>query len=77
MNAEPGNWSSHKEIFRWLKIHSRPDAVVACWNDPMVYLYTGRRAIRPFKITPGLLGYGKGLETYRFGDGAITDLEGL
>jgi hypothetical protein len=30
----------------------------------MIFLYTGRRAIRPFRINPGLIGYGKDLETY-------------
>lgn len=30
----------------------------------MIFLCTGRRAVQPFRINPGLIGYGKYLETY-------------
>jgi hypothetical protein len=32
---------------------------------PDDFLFTGRRAIRPFRINPGLIGYGKDLGTYK------------
>jgi hypothetical protein len=66
----PAFWASYQDIFEWIKIHSQPDNVIASMEDPMIFLYTGRRAIRPFKITPGLLGYGDDLEGY----GSAEDL---
>jgi hypothetical protein len=36
----------------------------------MIFLYTGRRTVRPFRINPGLIGYGKDLETY----GSVKEL---
>jgi hypothetical protein len=53
-----------------LQTQSQPDDVIASMEDPMIFLYTGRRAIRPFKITPGLLGYGDDLAAY----GSAEDL---
>jgi hypothetical protein len=64
LHENPASWASYQDIFQWLKTHSQPDDVIASMEDPMIFLYTGRRAIRPFKITPGLLGYGDDLETY-------------
>jgi hypothetical protein len=57
-------WSSYQEIFHWLETNSQPDAIIASWEDPMIYLYSGRRAIRPCKFTPGFFGYGKDLELF-------------
>jgi hypothetical protein len=56
---EPASWTSYQEIFQWIKAHSQPADVIGAWNDSMIFLYTGRRAIRPFKISPALLGYGQ------------------
>jgi hypothetical protein len=56
LQDKPASWASYQDIFRWLKTHSRPDDVIASMEDPMIFLYTGRQAIRPFKISPGLLG---------------------
>lgn len=53
--ARPPLWSSYQDLFQWLKVHTRPEDTIACWEDPMVYLYTGRLAFRPFKIKPGPL----------------------
>jgi hypothetical protein len=69
-HKNPASWDSYKDIFHWLKTHSQPDDVIASMEDPMIFLYTGRRAIRPFKITPGLLGYGDDLQSY----GSAEDL---
>jgi hypothetical protein len=60
----PAPWASYQDLFHWLKIHSQPDDVIASWKDPMIFLYTGRRTVRPFRINPGLIGYGKDLEDY-------------
>jgi hypothetical protein len=61
---KPAPWASYQDIFHWLQSHSQSDDIIASWEDPMIFLYTGRRAIRPFRINPGLIGYGKDLETY-------------
>jgi hypothetical protein len=50
----PPPWTSYQHVFQWLKTNSQPDEVVASMEDPMIFLYTGRHAIRPFKINPGL-----------------------
>ena len=60
----PASWASYKDVFVWLKTNSLPEDVIASMEDPMIFLYTGRRAIRPFKISPGLLGYGDDLKSY-------------
>jgi hypothetical protein len=60
----PAAWASYKDIFAWLKANTQPEDVIASMEDPMIFLYAGRWAIRPFKITPGLLGYGDDLQTY-------------
>jgi 4-amino-4-deoxy-L-arabinose transferase-like glycosyltransferase len=65
---DPASWTSYQDIFQWLRAHSQPDDVIAAWNDSMISLYTGRRAIRPFKIRPALVGYGQ--ESY----GSVKDL---
>jgi hypothetical protein len=44
-------------------------------EDPMIFLYTGRRAIRPFKITPGLLGYGDDLKSYGSSEDLLETLK--
>ena len=61
---KPASWVSYKNIFHWLQTHSQPDDVIASMEDPMIFLYTDRRAIRPFKITPGIIGYGDDLSSY-------------
>jgi hypothetical protein len=70
LQQDPASWDSYKDIFQWLKTHSQPEDVIASMEDPMIFLYTGRRAIRPFKITPALLGYGDDLQSY----GSAEDL---
>lgn len=46
-NRLPYGWAGFEESFAWLRAHAAPDAVLATAYDPMYYLYTGRRAIRP------------------------------
>jgi len=49
---EPISWSSFEAIFQWIKNNTQPDDILACGFDSMVYLYTGRRAFRPFAMNP-------------------------
>jgi hypothetical protein len=42
----PPQWPSVQEAFAWIDGNTDEQAVIACWLDPMVWLYTGRRAIR-------------------------------
>lgn len=70
----PASWDSFTNIFHWLQTQSQPDDVIASMEDPMIFLYTGRRAIRPFKITPGLLGYGDDLAAYGSAEDLFTTL---
>ena len=46
-NRLPYGWAGFEESFAWLRAHAAADAVLATAYDPMYYLYTGRRAIRP------------------------------
>jgi hypothetical protein len=51
-------WSSYENIFQWIRAHSSTSDVIACGLDSMVYLYTDRRAFRPFIANPISLFYG-------------------
>lgn len=54
---EPIYWSSFEAIFRWIKNNTQPEDILACGFDSMVYVYTGRRAFRPFAMNPLALFY--------------------
>ncbi len=43
----PFAWRGFEETFAWIRAHAPADAVLATAYDPMYFLYTGRRAIRP------------------------------
>jgi len=43
----PYGWRGFEESFAWLRAHTPADALLATAYDPMYFLYTGRRAIRP------------------------------
>ncbi len=47
-----GNWSEFEAIFRWIDANTRPDVILAGNLDPLLYLYTGRRAVRAFEADP-------------------------
>jgi 4-amino-4-deoxy-L-arabinose transferase-like glycosyltransferase len=51
------SWAGFEESFAWLRAHAAPDAVLATAYDPMYYLYTGRRAIRPALHRPATYFY--------------------
>jgi hypothetical protein len=41
------SWSGFQETFAWIRDHTEPDALLATAYDPMYFLYTNRKAIRP------------------------------
>jgi hypothetical protein len=50
-------WAGYEESFAWIRGHVPPDALLATAYDPMYYLYTGRRAIRPALHRPATYFY--------------------
>jgi hypothetical protein len=55
----PIAWTSYEDVFAWLRTNSQEDDVIACGLDPMIYLYTGRPAFRPFVHRPLAMFYGQ------------------
>jgi hypothetical protein len=53
----PYAWSGFQETFAWIREHAPADALLATAYDPMYYLYTGRRAIRPALHRPSTYFY--------------------
>ncbi len=45
-------WNGFSETFSWVKKNTRKDDVLAAAYDPMYYLYTGRKAVRPWIHRP-------------------------
>ena len=43
----PYTWAGFEETFAWIRANTRPDELLATAYDPMYFLYTGRKAIRP------------------------------
>jgi hypothetical protein len=37
--------AAHLEGYRWLRLNTAPDASIYAYDDPLLYLYTGRRAL--------------------------------
>jgi hypothetical protein len=54
---ETVSWSSYQDIFHWINTHTHPEDTIASGLDSMLYLYTGRRAFRPFMMNPMALFY--------------------
>ena len=50
-------WSGNRRLFDWLMAHTDPDDVIAAGSDPMIALYTGRRAYYPIVCPPLSLFY--------------------
>lgn len=51
------SWDGFEETFAWVRENTEPDAVLATPYDPMYYLYTGRRGVRPWIHRPETLFY--------------------
>ena len=46
-NRLPYSWPGFQETFAWIRDHTQPAALLATAYDPMYFLYTNRKAIRP------------------------------
>jgi hypothetical protein len=55
--ADPPNWMEFERLFAWVERETPRDEVVAAGLDTMVFLYTGRRAIRVFPHRPDAFFY--------------------
>jgi hypothetical protein len=51
-------WPAISSALDWLETNAQPTDVVAAPDDPMVYLYTSLKSIRPFVYEPASLFYG-------------------
>ncbi|MEZ5352170.1 MAG: hypothetical protein R2762_05995 [Bryobacteraceae bacterium] len=54
----PPDWHDFERTFAWVKTNTADGEVIASGLDTMMYLYTGRRAVRPFPHRPDALFYG-------------------
>jgi hypothetical protein len=72
-------WQGFTETFAWLTEHTQQDAILATAYDPMYYLYTGRKAIRPALHKPETFFYPYGQAAPDVGSARpiIRDLEAL
>lgn len=50
-------WSGFTESFTWIRANTEADALLATAYDPMYFLYTGRKAIRPALHRPATYFY--------------------
>ena len=51
-------WRKISRLYEWIKQNAAPDSVILANDDPAVYLYTGRKSIRPFKVDSADIMYG-------------------
>jgi hypothetical protein len=56
--APASDWKKVNAVCEWIRRNSPPDAVILANYDPMLYLYTGHKSVRPFPVEPGYLYYG-------------------
>ena len=54
----PSTWSAYERLFGFIRVHTDPGDVLITGLDPMLFLYTGRPAIRAFDVQPLPLFYG-------------------
>ncbi|HVW83516.1 MAG TPA: hypothetical protein VHB50_02500 [Bryobacteraceae bacterium] len=47
-SAAPLDYAKMSELYDWIRRNTAKEAVILAGYDPALYLYTGRRAIRPF-----------------------------
>jgi hypothetical protein len=72
-------WSGFIETFDWLRNNTAQDEILATSYDPMYYLYTGRRGVRPWFHHPETYFYPVGRAVPDLGDpvsirGALSEL---
>jgi len=46
-SRSPYTWAGFEQTFGWIRQNTAPDALLATAYDPMYFLYTGRKGIRP------------------------------
>jgi len=56
-NLDLDDWAETQHLLAWIREHTPADAVVMGNIDPLVYLFTGRQALRGFRQDPYLLHY--------------------
>ncbi len=54
------DWQALRRQHRWIERHAGREAVLVGIYDPTYFLFTGRRAVRPFSIDPLLMYYNVG-----------------
>jgi hypothetical protein len=54
----PPSWAAFERLFTWVRTNTQSDATLIALLDPMLFLYTGRPALRPFDVDPLALYYG-------------------
>ena len=59
-SAKADDWRLTNELAAWIRDNTPVDAVLSATLDPMFYMLTGRKSIRPFAADPYLLFYGSG-----------------
>lgn len=52
-------WKEFQKLFAWIKENTREDDLLPSGMDTMLYLYTGRKALRPIVANPIALFYQK------------------
>ncbi|HET6573136.1 MAG TPA: hypothetical protein VFG68_06010 [Fimbriiglobus sp.] len=53
------DWAAYERLFGWVRANVPADAVTASHADPVVYLFTGRKAFNPFVAPPTRVFYGQ------------------
>ncbi len=74
----PDDWQTYQRVLDWVRTRTPPDAVVGANLDPNVFLFAGRRAIRPFRYAPYELIYAlrpPSLTMFQPGRGAVFALD--
>lgn len=46
--------SEEMQTIGWINRHTAPSDVLLCYSDPLCYLNTGRKAIRPYLVKPSI-----------------------
>jgi len=63
----PYGWEGFAETFAWVREHTQEEDVIATGYDTMYYLYTGRKAVRPWFFKPETYFYPYGKPTANLG----------
>jgi hypothetical protein len=72
-------WRGFEETFEWIRNNTSPDAVLGGIFDPMYYMYTGRRSVRPWIHRPETYFYPYGRPSPNVGEpyDVLKELEAL